>query len=171
MNHYSVYLSVTNDGPATKDFASTDVSATADTINISSHGYKTGLLVTATTTGALPTGLDNTTNYYVSVVDASTIALSTSRANAIAGTKINIAADGSGTNSLKPTAIAGLDVHLEVSIDGSNYFDVAGSTLAAAGSTMMSYSNIAYPYVRVESTLTAGQITVTAKARSIGLIS
>jgi hypothetical protein len=166
MNHYSVYLSVTNDGPATKNFASTDVSATADTINIASHGYKTGLLVTATTTSALPTGLDNSSNYYVSVIDSGTIALSTSRANAIAGTKINIAADGAGTHSLKPTAIAGLDVHLEVSIDGSNYFDLAGSTLTAAGSTMMSYSNIAYPYVRVESTLTAGQITVTAKARS-----
>lgn len=67
--------------------------------------YKTGQRVqTSNAGGALPTGLSATTNYYVIYVSDTTIKLATSRANAIAGTAINITANGSGTNTLESYA-------------------------------------------------------------------
>lgn len=168
MNAFSAMLTIANDNPATKNFADTDITTTGDYIAITSHGYKTGLLATLTTTGGLPTGLANNVNYYVSVVDSGKIGLSTSRANAANAVLITLAKDGNGTHSVKPTAIAGLDVHLEASIDGTTWVDLVNSTAAAAGSTITSWTGISYPYVRAESTLTAGQISLTAIIRSVG---
>ncbi len=50
--------------------------------------------------GALPTGLAAHTNYWLIRTAADTFKFATSRANALAGTAINITADGSGTQTL-----------------------------------------------------------------------
>lgn len=169
MDRWCGLLVIANDAPATKTFLDTAITTTGDYINISAHGYKMGLLGTLTTTSALPTGLANNVNYYIIVNDAGSIKLATSRANAAAGTAIALAKDGAGTHSFKPTALAGLDVHWQGSIDGSTYVNLAGSTLAAASTgDLQNFSTLSYPYVRCESTLTAGQITLTAKVRSLG---
>lgn len=81
-------------------FASTDVDVTNDTIRVANHGLKTGDVIGIDAGTTIPTGLtEATTGYYIIVVDSSTIALATSKANAIAGTKINITAAGAGTNT------------------------------------------------------------------------
>ena len=170
MDRWSGSLVVSNDAPATKNFADTDITTTGDFINIAAHPFKTGLLGTLTTTGALPTGLTTTgANYYVINNAAGSIKLATSRANALAGTAITLAKDGNGTHSIKPTAIAGLDVHWQASLDGSTYVSISGTTITAATTgDLQNFSNISYNYIRAESTLTAGQITMTAKVRSLG---
>ena len=87
-------------GVFTLDFASTDVNVGTDEITVPTNtSLQTGAKLQLTTTGALPTGLSLATDYYVIRVSAAVIKLATTLANAIAGTAINITAQGSGTNT------------------------------------------------------------------------
>ena len=63
------------------------------------HGMATGNTCVFTTTGALPTGLAVDTEYYVTVVDANTFKLSTTRALLAAGTFITTSGSQSGTHT------------------------------------------------------------------------
>jgi hypothetical protein len=74
----------------------------ANEITVTGHGLNTGDgPFQLTTSGTLPTGLALATNYWVVVVDANTLQLSTTLANAIAGTVVTITAStGSGTHHL-----------------------------------------------------------------------
>lgn len=76
---------------------STDVDSANDTITLSNHGYTTGDAVTYSTTGTADTGTPlaaGNSPYYVIVVDANTIQLATSSSNALAGTAVTLAGDG-----------------------------------------------------------------------------
>lgn len=82
-------------------FATTDVIVAADTITEAGHGMQTGdgpIRVSSSTT--LPAGLAAATDYWVIRVDDNTIKLATSKANALAGTAINITDQGTGTHTL-----------------------------------------------------------------------
>lgn len=74
--------------------------ATPGVISQTGHPFVTGDAVYLTTTGALPTGLSTNTLYYVIKVDANSYNLATSRANAVAGTKIATSGTQSGTHTL-----------------------------------------------------------------------
>jgi microcystin-dependent protein len=79
-----------------------DVDPGTDEITVASNTYlQTGQAV-ALTGSSLPTGLSATT-YYVIRVSATVIQLATTLANALAGTPVNITADGSGTCTLTLT--------------------------------------------------------------------
>lgn len=170
MSQYSVYMGVANVAPATGTFATTAMTTVGDFINLASHGYVTGLLGTLTSTGGLPSDFPTANTYYIIALSANTIQLATSLANAIAGTPVDITVkDGTGNHSFKPTALAGLGVHLEASIDGALWFPMASTTLTSAGQTLMSYTGVSYNYLRVNSTLASGQIKATIKVRSLGL--
>lgn len=92
-------------------FLDADVTVAADTITEAGHGLRTGDTATLTTTGVLPTGLSADTAYYVIYVNSSTIKLATTRANAAAGTAINItAAAGEGTHTLKKNVFGQIDL-------------------------------------------------------------
>jgi hypothetical protein len=69
------------------------------------HGLLTGAPVYFTTTGALPTGLTANTVYYVTNPATDTFNLSTTLANATAGTKINTSGTQSGTHTLFSTTV------------------------------------------------------------------
>src|SRR3990167_7756639 len=85
---------------SSKTFASTHVNIVDDVVTIANHGFKAGDACGLSTDGAVPTGLTAlTTAYYIIPVTANTIGFATSRANAIAGTKINLTAVGSGTTT------------------------------------------------------------------------
>lgn len=92
-------------------------------VTLASHGLDIGTCVYLTTTGALPTGLTASTNYYVSSQSfaAGSFALSTSLANAIAGTSINTSSAGSGTHTLHRRAI----------LTTATPLDIAGLSLPA----------------------------------------
>lgn len=89
-----------------KTWATTDVDLVNDTIRIANHGFKTGDAVGLSTTGAVPTGLTAlSTAYYIIQVDGSKVGLATSRANAFAGTKVNLTAVGSGVGTMQKGAL------------------------------------------------------------------
>jgi microcystin-dependent protein len=78
----------------------TITNATPAVITLSSHGLATGQLVYFTTTGALPTGITANTRYWVNVLTSYSFRLSTSLANALAGTSIATSSTGSGTHTM-----------------------------------------------------------------------
>lgn len=73
--------------------------ATPGVVTWASHGLQTGDWLQLTTTGALPTGLTASTTYWVIRVDADTIRLATSKANAAAGTAIATSGTQSGAHT------------------------------------------------------------------------
>lgn len=79
--------------------------ATPGVVTSEAHGLETADKVTLTTTGALPTGLSVDTFYYVitgtysdGTTDPDTFFLASSRANALAGTKIATSSSQSGAH-------------------------------------------------------------------------
>ncbi len=114
------------------------VSPTANTVTSTAHGQVTGSKVLMSTSSALPTGL-TTTNYWLIVVDANTLAFASSLANSAAGTKIALTSAGVGTQTLTPVALSttGAVTKMQVSNDGTNFTDVTSATvtITAAGST------------------------------------
>ena len=86
--------------------AATGTTFTMATTNVCSLTSAAGLnnlqAVTVSTSSALPTGLSATTNYYISNLNVSALTcnLSTTLANAIAGTVITTTGNGTGTQTL-----------------------------------------------------------------------
>lgn len=80
-------------------FATGAVNTSTEEITVTKD-YKTGTRVQFTTTTTLPAGLSLSTNYYVIRVSATVIKVATSRANAFAGTAINLTSQGTGTHTI-----------------------------------------------------------------------
>jgi microcystin-dependent protein len=95
-------LVIAGAGSLAESFAASAVTVATDLIAVQTNvdRWITGMKVRATTTGALPTGLALATDYYVIRVSATTIKLATTLANAVAGTAIDLTAQGSGTHTL-----------------------------------------------------------------------
>lgn len=92
----------------TKGTATVTISnASPGVVSWTAHGLNVGSPVNFTTTGALPTGLSVGTNYYVSSqgFTANSFSVSTSVANALAGTSVNTSSAGSGTHTAISTVI------------------------------------------------------------------
>lgn len=86
-----------------------DVIEAVDTVNdrltLTAHGLSTGdSFIQFTTTNTLPGGIIAATNYWIIRVDANTISIATSLANALAGVKVDITSAGAGVNTLVDTA-------------------------------------------------------------------
>ncbi|CAB4195876.1 hypothetical protein UFOVP1299_40 [uncultured Caudovirales phage] len=81
--------------------------ATPGVVTFTGHGFSVGMhpTIQITTTGALPTGLTASTTYWASPVDANTMNLSTSLANAVAGTYIATSGSQSGVHTMIALAI------------------------------------------------------------------
>ena len=79
--------------------------ASPGVVTWNSHGLLSGQQIQLTTTGGLPTGLSASTSYWVTTIDANTYKLSTSLANAQAGTFINTSSAGSGTHTCTAATI------------------------------------------------------------------
>lgn len=130
-----------------------------NTIVSVAHGYITGTKVAATTAGTLPTGL-SATNYFVIKVDADTLKLATSLANAVAGTAVDITAVGVGDSTLTPATSTGNVCKLQEGNDGSNWTDVSGKTVTIAttgGNAVWEYTGSSR-YLKVLYTPSAGQV-------------
>lgn len=78
----------------------TAVSTGSDTLTVVGHGQDTGNMLNFTTTGSLPSPLSAAVTYNAIVVDDDTLKVATSRANAEAGTAVNLTSSGSGTNTV-----------------------------------------------------------------------
>lgn len=110
-NGTSSTVTISNGSPAV-------ITWTAHGLTAAENNY---IGVNFTTSGGLPTGLTVGTNYYISIVDANTFNVSTSVANAIAGTFVNTSSAGSGTQ----TAV------LNVILANATNMDFGGFSLTA----------------------------------------
>jgi microcystin-dependent protein len=91
----------TGAGTFVTTFPHTDVNIGTEEITVPSNvSLFTGAAVVLSTTGTLPTGLSPSTTYYVIRMSATVIKLATTLALAVAGTAINLTAQGSGTNTI-----------------------------------------------------------------------
>ena len=121
----------------------------------SPHGLTTAQLVSAITTGALPTGIAAMTDYYVIPLTATTLKLAASVALAYAGTAISVTnGSGSGTNSLIAWRIgveaANLDDITNAVQGGSAYvgsgaFDFLYKEDSGVIFTTARYARVTYP--------------------------
>jgi hypothetical protein len=93
-------VNVTSPTSATDLSTATITIASPAVITNNAHGLTLGTPVFFTTTGALPTGLIQNNVYYVTNPATNTFNLSTTYANAVAGTKINTTGTQSGTHTL-----------------------------------------------------------------------
>ncbi len=122
----------------------TDVDIVADTVHIPNHGLKAGQsLGVKVTSGTITTGLTATTAYYVISVDGSTIAFATSRANAFAGTKVNLTAIPTGVITLYPNG-NGITLSEVIIPNGhavvNAYYHVTTTAIATASSGTLAIS-------------------------------
>lgn len=154
----------TDKTPSGKVFASTAVNTGTSTVTITGHGFVTGLVGQLTTTGGLPSGLSTSTNYYIIVVDANTVAFASSLSNANAGTKITLSTQGSGNDTFTATSLSGATAVWQVSQDGSTWANWASPTSLTAGTNIVMNPPVAMPpgynQIRMTFALTAGQLQV-----------
>lgn len=147
------------------------VDVSANTITAASHGYTTGLKCQTSSTGTLPAGITTATDYFVISVDANTIKLATSLANAQAGTAIDLTDQGTNaaTHTVTPTSLAGASLTLQKSNDyspvtGSGTWDAveAATSITADGDVWISDTDPEYLWARLSYTLTAGRLSASA---------
>lgn len=151
-----------------------DVGVASNEITETAHGYVTGLLGQMTTSDTLPGGLSTSTDYYIIVVDANTYKLATSKANADAGTAIDITSIGVGNQTFTPTTFGGsfdLQGSVDFSRDPSGATKNAGTwtsiplspTISASGSSgndLIDITAISMPFIRMVYTPTGGSGTL-----------
>lgn len=115
--------------------------ASPGVVTLNNHGFSALAAVNFTTTGALPTGLTVGTTYYVTAgasLQTNSFQVSTSIANAVAGTSVNTSGTQSGTQTVVNAANLGTGVTLDIGglslgagewhIGGLVVFRAAGST-------------------------------------------
>jgi hypothetical protein len=138
------------------------VDVTADTITITGHGLTTGLVGQLTSTSTLPAGSSTSTDYYVIVVNANTIKLASSLANALLGTGINLTNQGTNaaTHTFTATALATASVKVECSNSGDNWFDmIAATNITATGNVYKEKVDPTCKFARVYFAIASGRIS------------
>lgn len=143
--------------------SATTISSTTDRLTLTNHKLKTGCGVYLSTGGATaPSGLANGTTYYPIIIDGNTVKLATTKANASAGTAIDITGEGTQgtTYTLNKIGLSGTPSFMwQVSNDGTNFVTytptssnvtVSSVTFSAAGSTGWDFGNIAYKILRLK---------------------
>lgn len=151
--------------------ANPEVDVADSEFTIPSHGFTTGLKVQGTTTGTLPDPLQLATDYFVIVIDANTIQLAASLADALAGTPIELVDQGSNgaVNTLTAVALAGATFLVQKSNNQVDWIDVAAATsVTVDGTVMVSDTAIGYRYIKVIKTLTAGLVDMSASLIVLG---
>jgi len=106
------------------------------------------------TTGALPTGITAGTTYYATYIDANTFHISTTSANAIAGTYINTSGSQSGTQTgdIRVGMSTGVAADLAAIQLTAGDWDVQGIAYYIGDGT----TTIAYTYAEVSTTSAPG---------------
>jgi hypothetical protein len=157
---FSAQCAVDVDTPGAKTFAASAVNTTTDVATITAHGYTTGLKGQVANGGALPTGLLASTDYFIIVVDANTVAFASSLALSQAGTKIDLTAQGSGTNTFTAIALATASAILQKSNDNIIWANEGSSTsITAAAFIWFEKINPAGNFMRVQFTMASGQLS------------
>lgn len=140
-------------------------------ITIPSHGFPEGFKVRLTTTGTLPAPLLTATDYFVIVIDANTIQLAESLAEALAGTEIELTDAGSddAVHTVTGVALAGASVTFKKSNNMIDWVTIQSATsITVDGSVMLEQANVSYRYFMVTKALTSGVVDLQANVLVIG---
>ena len=131
---------------------------------IANHGIITGTKMLLTTDGTLPGGLSST-DYYVRAIDENNISLHPSGLSALNNVlKVTFSDSGTGNHSLNPEPLAGGNIKMQESIDGSNWFDIAGvNANLTTDSIGLLQSTSKCSMIRPYLTLTSGQLFIELK--------
>lgn len=156
---HSVYTDAT---PGAKSFLAAAVNVANDTITLTAHGFVTGLKIALSGTN-LPTGL-SATNYWAIVVDANTIKVAVSLAAAVAGTAVDITAQGTTADAaFTPAALGSSTFACYGSNDGTNWVALTSMTvtISAAGTSLFRLGSPDYRYLQLRFTApVAGALTI-----------
>lgn len=139
------------------------ISSTTDRLTLTNHKLKTGCGVYLSTGGATaPSGLTNGTTYYPIVIDGNTVKLASTKANASAGTAVDLTGEGvqGTTYTLNKIGMSGTpSFKWQASNDGTNFVDyattsgnvtVSSVTWSAAGSTGWDFGPVGYKIIRLK---------------------
>ena len=96
---YAALFAVLVTGPGYAGQTFTVTIASPGVVTKAGHGFTGGERLRLSTTGALPTGLDTTSDYFVIFVDVNTFRLATSEANYVQGAAINTSGSQSGVHT------------------------------------------------------------------------
>lgn len=158
-NQYSLYSSTAALAwafPYMQYGLASDVDLDNDTISETAHGYTTGLAVLYSTAGTAVTGLTDQTTYYTILTSLDLYQLASSKANATAGTAIDLTATtGGGTYTMTPAPISfgTSSFKWQASNDNSNWTDVPSISSvtfsATAGNTIWDLGQYDYKWIRM----------------------
>lgn len=157
--------------PSAKIVASASINFSTDTWTSNAHGFTTGLVVQLTTSGALPTPLQLTTNYYVIVLSANTFKLAASLSDALAGTPIDLDDAGTGNQTVTPVALAGASVGYYLSnVEEGDYWTLinTATSITVDGSSYLAQPDVAYRRFKAVKSLTSGIFTLQSYVLVIG---
>ena len=159
-----IHVNLTDTTPSSQNFSGISTDPVNDSITLLDHGLVTGTIVKFTTTGSLPSPLTASSSYYVIKESANTLQLASSYDDAVSGLKIDITGEGSGTHTLKPTALSGLVVYVEKSGDRVNFQKVIEDQAVTDLSTplILSLEDLVLPDIRLGVEVDSGQVAVTA---------
>lgn len=178
MEHWGLVGRWTDTIPAGVNFT-TDFAAD-DELDATAHGLVQEQKVQLTTGGTLPAGLATTTDYWVIFIDANTLELALSLADARAGTQIDITDDGTGTHTITATALS-VTMTVQYAARGETAAEVVeadwiDSTLNFVMTPSplidnLSDSNVGYRWMRMKTevgTGGSGLLTVDINAKGAG---
>lgn len=153
---YEAFVSPTFVAVAPLVIASTGWDDTTDVVTSVAHGYQTGVVVQATTSSALPTGIAGTTDYWVIVLTDDTFQLASSLANAQAGTAVDFTDAGTGNHTLtQQTNVATFVV--QSSPNNINWFTHdAMSAVSIVSADQNKHFESAAQYLRLAVTISKG---------------
>lgn len=100
--------------------------ASTDIVTVT-QSYTTGELLRFSTSGGLPGGISSGTNYYAILVSATEIKIASSRANAYAGSAIDITSSGSGNHTITRLS-RGINLYQQTSMAAQTIGTSDGST-------------------------------------------
>jgi len=156
---WDVFLFPTFVAVAPLAIASAGWNATTNIITSAAHGYQTGVVVRATTTTTLPTGVSASTDYWVIRLTADTFALAASLALAVAGTKLDFTDAGTGDHTLTQQTDVSTFV-VQVSPNGSNWATLDSMTPVSCVAAVHKHFETAAEWVRLAVTTTKGAASI-----------
>ncbi len=148
--------------------AITDICTTA-----TAHGFTTGIKVRFTTTTTLPAGLALATDYYLTVLSATTFKVSASQADVTSGTYVDITDTGTGVHTVAVVTTLAGTIKLQKTNDrvdntSPTWVDLvdaevttvtASQSFAAAGTKNWLVKQFSARALRVVITVTSGTVT------------
>lgn len=139
-----------------------DVSTSADTLTIASHGFVTGDIITYDADGGTAiTGLTDATAYHVIKIDSNTIKLASSATNATNGTQLDLTGTGNdaqifaGTHVATTSTVTTSNVsttNSTITVTGHGYVTGDRLTYSAASGTVLTglADGVEYYAIRVD---------------------